>query len=751
MKQKLIQWLHNALTYLKSAPSRFLNWARTRTLRQWIIIFLRTVVVLVLLLLLFVGSVYVGLWGHIPTAEELKHIENDNASELLDCKGNLLSRYFLRNRISVDSADISPNVYKALVATEDSRFFEHSGVDAKSMARVFFKSVLMMDSRQGGGSTISQQLAKNVFERRNLGIFTVPVAKIKEIVIAQRLEEVYSKDQILLLYLNTVPFGENVYGIEAAAKRFFSRRAKWLDLPTSATLVGMLAANTKYNPRINPERSVERRNLVIDRMCSAGYIDSVEAQKAKAQDLVLKYNTNDRDNGTAVFFRDIVGKQAQTILNEIYGEGTYDIYTDGLIIRSTVDATLQRLAERSVVAHMTDVQKAFNDEWKSDSLATLSAGFLAANPHNGHVLAWVGGVDHNYSQIEHVTMNRQVGSTFKPFVYATALENGIPATTYVENVRRSYGKWSPGNSDGKYGGFYSLKGALSRSLNTVSAWIIDKVGPAAVIEECHNMGIESSIPVVPSIALGTAELTLYEMTQAYIPFATGGIAHQLTCLLSIETRDGHVLFKADPDTEGIEVLAHDNAVLVRDMLTAVVDSGTGRSIRRVYGIKSPFAGKTGTTQNGADGWFMGMTPNMVMGAWVGADDPSYHFKSSARGQGAYMALPIVGKFVSGVAGTKLADQFVYGQFPQSEDFETTVTMLYPHNMPYDPNPDSLRMEVITAAVWKGLIEPSDYSGDYDEDSDPFNFSMDKKDKSERPIRRGFRNFFRAMKDIFHNE
>lgn len=744
--KNLILWLNKAALNIANLPARLWNWARTRTPKQWMFFCLKAIGILILLLLLFIFSVYVGLWGHIPSQEELKHIQNDNASELLDSKGNLLSRYFLRNRISVDSADISRNVYHALVATEDSRFFEHSGVDTKSVARVFFKTFLMMDASQGGGSTISQQLAKNIFDRRDFSIFTVPVAKVKEIIIASRLEEVYSKDQILVLYLNTVPFGENVYGIEAASKRFFSRKAKWLDVPTAATLVGMLAANTKYNPRLNPERSVERRNTVIDRMYKAGYIDSTEMRKAKETKLVLKYNTSDRDNGTAVFFRDIVGKQAQAILNEIYGEGSYNIYTDGLVIKSTIDLTLQSIAEKAVVAHMEEVQKAFNKEWKSDSLATLSAGFLAVDPHSGNVLAWVGGVDHSYSQTEHVTMRRQVGSTFKPFVYATALEHGIAPTTYVENIRRTYGKWNPGNSDGKYGGFYSLKGALSKSLNTVSAWIIDKIGPDAVIDQAREMGIESPIPSVPSIALGTAELTLFEMTQGYIPFATGGISRPIKYLNSIETRDGKVLYETYTDHDGAEVLSHDNAVLVRDMLTAVVDSGTGRAIHRTYKIDTPFAGKTGTTQNGADGWFMGMTPNMVMGAWVGADNPSHHFKSSYYGQGAYMALPIVGRFAYSISKTPSVARHLQGEFPEPEDLDTKIAMLFPHRSESYPDVDSIRVAIFNDYM-RNNIFPDDYFDD--DDNDPFNF--DHRNKEDRPVRKGFKRFFNAVKGLFQSD
>ncbi|MCF0191380.1 MAG: transglycosylase domain-containing protein [Marinilabiliaceae bacterium] len=796
----IINLFNQCEEWLSEKVAAFILWCETRTKRQWIMLAVKSLVTIICLLLLLITLIYCGLFGHIPNEKELLSIKNAEASELYDYKGKLITRYYRHNRISVDSAEISKHVYSALIATEDSRFYEHSGVDAKSVGRVLFKTILMFDLSQGGGSTISQQLAKNLFERRALGPLTYPVAKIKEIIIAKRLEKAYSKSQILLLYLNTVPFGENVYGIEAASERFFSKGAKSLDVHEAALLVGMLAANSTYNPRLNPEKSLERRNIVLDRMYKANYIDSIQMEKYKAKEITLKYNTHDRDEGTAGYFRDIMARTAQRILNDTYGEGTYNIYKDGLKIYASLDINLQTYAEDALRAHLSDAQAAFNKEWEgkepwgdqsdiyrnaffnshryktllnegwnpdsieanmnrpikmviknlkgdtelidmspADSVRTavtrLSAGFLAVDVDNGHILAWVGDGDHDISQIDHVVMRRQVGSTFKPIVYASALENGIEATTYVENIRRSYPQhdnWNPGNSDGKYGGFYSLKGALCKSLNTVSAWLINEIGPGNVVSTARKLGIDN-IPNVASIALGTAEISLYEMVHAYVPFATGGISHELTSLLRIDSRDGKILYKANEDLTGYETLTFNTATMVQDMMTAVVDSGTGRSLRKVYGLQTPLAGKTGTTQNGADGWFLGITPHIAVGAWMGADHPAIRFKSSYRGQGAYMALPIVGRFLTRIKGSKLSEKYLEGSFPLPDDEEMLIAMNYPTFLESMKNEDELHSEAIRATIAKG------YSLESISASDTLSISE---------IINPFKKVFETMKGIF---
>jgi len=719
--------------------------------KRWLINIFKIAAHLIVLFLLLILLVYIGAFGHIPSDKELRIINNSNASVIYSGDNVQMGRIYRQNRISVDSADISRNVVNALVATEDSRFFEHHGVDAQSTLRVLFKTFLMLDFSQGGGSTISQQLAKNLYPRKPFGPLTYPVAKIKEIIIAQRIEKVYTKSEILNLYLNTVPFGENVYGIEAASQRFFSRKAKWLDPPTAATLVGMLAANSAYNPRLHPEQSTTRRNIVLSRMAKAGFIDSTKLQEYQAAPLNVKYNRIDNENGIGIFFRVMVSQEAQTILDDLYGEGQYNIYTDGLEIHTTINSRLQDYAERSVAAHMITVQNAFDKQWEgkepwgdnksiyskayerseryremkrqglpSDTIearmnrpvdmihyyakgmenvimspadsvrkavTVMNAGFLAVDPHSGDIMAWVGGINHRLSQVDHVSMRRQVGSTFKPIVYATALENGIDPTTYVENIRRTYdGGWSPGNSDGKYGGWYSLKGALSKSLNTVSAWLIDQVGSSNVVAMARRLGIESNVPNVPSIALGTAEISLYEMVKAYQAFAVAGTVHDLRTITMIKDRNGNILYNNNNEPTSNYAMSESTAIYVNDMMKAVVDSGTARSLRSIYGLHGEIAGKTGTTQNGADGWFICCTPGLVAGAWVGSDIPAIRFRSSYYGQGAYMALPIVGRFLVCARNTP---RFIEGSFPEPLDEEMSVNMSLPLYSETEPDTQEL--------------------------------------------------------------
>lgn len=750
--------------------------------KRWLFNILKITCHIIFLLFLLIFLVYIGAFGHIPNYAELRQINNSNASTIFSADNVQMGRLYRQNRISVDSADISRNVVNALIATEDSRFFEHHGVDAQSTLRVLFKTLLMFDSSQGGGSTISQQLAKNLYPRKSYGPLTYPVAKIKEIIIARRIERTYTKGQILTLYLNTVPFGENVYGIEAASQRFFSRKAKWLDPPTAATLVGMLAANTAYNPRLHPDQSLARRNLVLARMAKSGYIDSLKLQQYTDTPLKLNYNKVDNETGLGIFFRQQIAQEAQEMLDALYGEDTYNVYTDGLEIHTTINSRLQRYAESAVAAHMTEVQRSFEKDWKgrdpwgdktsiytrayeqserykdmkqhglsadtikarmerpvdmllytakgmenirmspADSVrravTIMNAGFLAVDPHTGDVVAWVGGINHRLSQIDHIGMRRQVGSTFKPIVYSAALENGrIEPMTYIENKRRTYkDKWSPGNSDGKYGGWYSLKGALSKSINTVSAYLIDSLGPSAVVSLAHRLGIESDIPEVPSIALGTAEISLCEMVRAYQAFAVAGEVHDLRKIVSIKDHSGKVLYN-NAQASSEQVLSESTAIYVNDMMQAVVDSGTARSLRNAYKLTIPLAGKTGTTQNGSDGWFICVSPGLVAGAWVGCDNPSIRFRSSYYGQGAYMALPIVGRFL-GNAQHML--NYCGGEFPAPLDEEMESIMSLPLYCEEQPDVNALLENAL-----------------YNEDDLP----DEQEDPNDRPAHRFFRNIF----------
>lgn len=707
------------LFYPSTHPSWKVRWGYNALKLLWMIGFTA---------FLFVSLVYIGLFGRLPGYDELGRVSNNNASEVYTSDDVLMGRYFIENRLSIDNSDISRHVINALVATEDSRFFEHKGIDMMSIARVMVKSIIMGDSSQGGGSTISQQLAKNLFPRKRLGIFTLPVSKVKEIFIASRLEKIYSKEQILTLYLNTVPFGEDIYGIEAAAHRFFSRKSKWLEPPQAATLIGMLAANTAYNPRMNPERSTQRRNIVLARMADQGFIPKDKLEEYQAEPLMVKYARLDRNTGIAPYFRDMVRVEAEHILNEKYGD-QYNIFTDGLKIVTTINSRMQRYAEEAVKEHMAQVQKQFDAHWANkepwhqhpevfknalqqspryrklkaaglselaimenmdtpvntvifthegdkqvtispaDSvrhyLKMLNTGVLVVHPQSGKILAWVGGIDHKSSEFDHVTSKRQSGSTFKPIIYAAAMMNGIEPDQYISNERRTFAKhrnWSPANADGEYGGYYTVKGALAKSVNTITAWLIDQVGVSRAVSMARRMGIESSLPEVASIALGTADVSLYEMVRAYTTFPNYGTPATLQSIVSITDRDGNELYKYERPDINEPALSEDAAYYMVDMLQEVINSGTGRSLRYNYGLYGDIGGKTGTTQNNTDGWFIGFTPNLVAGVWVGADQPVVRFRTTALGQGAYMAMPIFGKMLQKIQRDQMVTNYTNTYF-----------------------------------------------------------------------------------------
>nr|WP_321453668.1 transglycosylase domain-containing protein [uncultured Carboxylicivirga sp.] len=677
---------------------------------------------------LFVLFVYLGLFGRLPSMEQLAKVQNNTASEVFSVDHQLMGRYFVEQRLTVDNNQVSQNVKNALIATEDSRFFEHNGLDFISFGRVLFRSVFLGDRAQGGGSTISQQLAKNLYPRMRLGFLTLPVGKTKEIFTAARLEDIYSKDDILTLYLNTVPFGEDIYGIEMASRRFFGKHSKELNPAEAATLVGMLAANTAYNPRLHPERSVKRRNIVLRRMNEQGFLKDTEYQKWKQSKLVLHYHRIDHNSGIAPYFRERIRVEAQKILEEKYGD-QYDIYSDGLRIFTTINSTLQEYAEQAVHQQMERLQGEFERHWKNrdpwekhpniyidavrnshrykvledagwkeekifkhmeqpvsmtiytasgekkvtmspvDSvkhyLRMLNTGFIALDPKNGHVLAWVGGVDHKTSQYDHVTSQRPVGSTFKPIVYTTALDNGMEPCEWISNEQQTYteyNNWKPSNSNGNHEGYYTLKGGLAKSVNTISAKIITRVGIDKTIDMAHDMGIQSSIPKVPSIALGTAEISLLEMVSAYTTFPNYGRPVEPVMLLRIEDRYGNPLYINENEQEGRQVYDDQVAYFILDMMKGVVERGTGTNLRKLYHLKSDLAGKTGTTQDNSDGWFIGYTPTLVAGAWVGNDQPSIRFRSTALGSGGHMALPVFARFMQRVEGNTSMKQYYATSF-----------------------------------------------------------------------------------------
>lgn len=659
------------------------------------------------------GAVYIGLFGALPDKDELIGLRNSNASEIFASDGTLLGKFFIENRSSIGFDDIPQIVVNALVATEDSRFFEHEGIDLYSIPRVVIKSVILGDKSGGGGSTISQQLIKNLFGRSDHGALSMPVNKLKENVTALKLEEMYSKEEIITLYLNTVSFGENVYGIKAASQRFFSKDPRELSLPEAATLVGMLKANTSYNPRLHPEAAKERRNTVLALMVREGFLEPEALHSLLDEPVKLRYQRLEGSSGPAPYFRAFAEKEIARLLEELGTERgeAYDLYRDGLKITTTLHAGLQAKAEESFDAHMKKLQAQFDSHWQGskpwgsdeaflwkaarqskryqnmerrgateadidaafrkpvpmlmyshegmkkmemsplDSVAyhqmMLQAGFLALDADNGAVLAYIGGVDHAVFPYDHVRAPRQVGSTFKPFVYAAAIDAGFSPCDYIENERiifSGYDDWSPENSNGKYGGYYSLRGGLANSVNTVAARLIAETGPEAVADMAHRAGIVADLPKGPAISLGVANITLMEMVGSYAPFANGGYRIAPHYIASIATAEGEVIYEA-PVPKKTRAMDEETALTMLHMLEGVVDSGTARSMRSAYGVRIPLAGKTGTTQRNADGWFIACTPGVVCGAWVGGASPLVRFRSTALGQGAATAMPIVAGFL----------------------------------------------------------------------------------------------------------
>ncbi|RAW01397.1 transglycosylase domain-containing protein [Pseudochryseolinea flava] len=672
--------------------------------------------VLFLSTFLFVGLVWVGAFGSLPSKAELRLVENPLATEVYSADSVLLGKYFIQERSNIRYEDVPQHLVQALIATEDVRFFQHGGVDTKSLARVLVKSILLQRESSGGGSTITQQLAKNLYPRRDYWLLSLPINKIREIIIARRLERVYDKESLLSLYLNTIPFGDNTFGIETASQRFFSVPTKRLTLDQAAVLVGMLKATYTYNPRLFPERSKMRRDVVLAQlqkyeMISEGRRDSLQALPIK-----LNYRRTTHHEGLAPYFRDYIREDLMTWCKaNTNAEGKpYNLYTDGLKIYTTIDSRLQRYAEEAVRQQMTVIQKSFQSHWgkrdpwharhdvledaihrtaryrdlKSQGLQEaeitrlmskkylmsvftwegekemmmspidsikhyltfLNAGVLAIEPSAGEIKAWVGGINHNYFQFDHVrtTTRRQVGSTFKPIVYAAALEQGADPCDYISAEKTVYTNaegWTPTNTgEDNYDLKYSLAGGLAYSVNTVSVKVLERAGIQNTVNLAHKMGISATMPTVPSLALGVADVSMTEIVTAYSCFANNGKVITPFYITSINSRHGETLESFQPEKPK-QALSPETANLMLHMMKRVIDEGTGARLRSQYGIEGDVAGKTGTTQDNADGWFIAILPNLVVGSWVGADDPRIHFRSTALGQGANTALPIVGRML----------------------------------------------------------------------------------------------------------
>ena len=696
----------------------------------------------------------------VPGARQLRQLQTDVASEIYTADSVLIGRYYDQYRLLVPYDSIPNFVINALVATEDERFYEHQGIDYRSWGRVMYRSILQGDRSGGGGSTISQQLAKNLLPRKDFWMLSLLINKTREIVTATRLEKVYDKKQLLALYLNTVSFPDNMFGIDVAAQRFFSKSVAKLNPEEGALLVGTLKGTSYYHPIRHPERAKTRRNVVFQQMAKNHYLTEAELDSLMNLPINLVYNREVRNEGLAPYFREQVKRQVEEVLANILkpdGE-PYDLYTDGLKIYTTLDAGLQHEAEEAVREHLSEVQSQFDQHWKGYTapwydvntidfamknslyyqqlkaqelseeeilekfnepdtltiftwegpkeevmspldrikyhLGLLQVGFLSMEPTTGYVRAWVGGIDHDFFQYDHVRAKRQSGSVFKPVVYTQALRSGIDPCEQIDNRLRVYHEyakydwgikdyrrddpephfdtdgtdlddWIPQNADGKYGGSYSMQGALTNSVNTITVDLIMRIGVDSVIQLARDMGMTGDIPMEPSIALGAASMSVYDLTRAFAILANQGKMVYPRTIIQILDHEGKVLADFQDDQPQEQIVDPEIAAMITKMLESVSTTGTAARLRwkyRLYGF--PIAGKTGTSQNHSDGWFIGYTPKLVSGVWVGGDSPLVRFRNFENGQGAATALPVWALFMQDVL--RKADYAAWqgGEFPE---------------------------------------------------------------------------------------
>jgi len=627
--------------------------------KRWKTILAATTVI-IFIPVFFIASVYSGVFGRLPGKKELISYRNATASLVLAAGGEAIGKFYSENRTAIIFSQIPPHLTDALIATEDVRFHEHSGIDSRSLLRVIFKSILFHDPSSGGGSTITQQLAKNMYGRKDYILFPLFINKTREALLAGRIEKVFSKEEILTLYLNTVSFGENIYGIEAASQRYFSKKTSDLRIEEAAVLIGMLKANTSFNPRLNPDNAVRRRNVVLIQMKKYGYLGPRSADSLSALPLSLHYNKFDI-NGPADYFMVRVRNEADRILEEInapHGK-EWDIEKDGLIITTTLVLPLQQAAGEAFGTHLARMQKRLDEQYSTSSgrralksipdslrqmMTTLHAGLLAIDPLTGAIMVWEGGIDYKTQPYDQIIARRQLASVFKPFIYAAALEDGMEPCRYLDNdsvTLSGFNNWSPENYNHSYGGKYSLAGALSQSMNIPTFSLFLMIGYDKVDRLWRKMGFSFPLEDTPSLAMGTAEASILEVALAYASFANGGVQVTPYCIESVRTSDGRLLWQHMPASTEERVLSERSALLMNAMLQKAIREGTGASVHSVYGVKVPLAGKTGTSQNYADAWFAAFNPGIVMVTRVGASSPAIHFNSGSNGSGSTLALPLV--------------------------------------------------------------------------------------------------------------
>ena len=684
----------------------------------------------------------IGYFGEMPDFRQLENPKTNFASEIISSDNKVLGKYYFNdNRTPIEYEDINPETINALIAIEDERFYSHPGIDLKATLR----AIVFLNQR-GGASTITQQLARQLFVGvRSRNIFQAITQKIKEWVIAVRLEKQYTKEEILTMYLNIYDFGYYGDGIKSASNIYFSKEPIDLKVEESAMLIGMLQNSSLYDPIRRPEITKNRRNLVLMQMSKNNYITKKEEDSLRTLPLTLDYTPQSHRQGLATYFRSYLrGFMKDWTSKNFKNDSTkYNLYVDGLKIYTTINSKMQKYAEESVEEHMINLQKEFfiqndtlstapfldleeeeeetimkramrrSERWRKSKLSGMTneeieesfnkavdmtvfswdgdvdtimspidsiryykhflrAGMMSMNPKNGHVMAWVGGINYRHFQYDHVMLSkRQIGSTFKPFLYATAIDqlklspcDMLPDLIHCIEPYK-YGNpepWCPTNSSDKYGGMRTLSNALANSKNTISAQLIDKVGPKPVADLARNLGVSSNIPNVPAIALGTPDLSVYEMVGAYGAFANKGIYVEPVMVTKIEDKNGTIVYQSKPNTK--DVISEESSYVTLKLLEGVTKFGSGARLRHniaedernhvynnvvtgyPYEFKNDIAGKTGTTQNQSDGWFIGMVPNLVTGVWVGGEDRSIHFKEIAYGQGATMSLPIWGLFMN---------------------------------------------------------------------------------------------------------
>lgn len=707
--------------------------------RRHIFTFWKIVGVFILLIALFFLMTAWGVFGALPDETSMENPEKNLATEIISSDGKTIGKFYKENRTPVPYDSLPAHLVNALIATEDARYYKHSGIDAKGTLR----AIVYMGKR-GGASTISQQLAKLFFtEQVSRNKWERAMQKVKEWIIAIRLERRYTKEEIITMYFNEYDFVNQAVGIESAAHIYFDKPPSQLNETESATLVGMFKNASLYNPLRNPQGVINRRNVVLNQMTKYGYISEVVRDSLKSEPLNIRFTPQGHDEGIATYFREYTRHFMEKWIRENpKSDGSrYNIYQDGLKVYVSINSQMQKHAEEAVQEHMKKLQVAFeqqnknnktapfrkvtnaeidgimnaamrkSDRWREmrdkgyeeeeiiasfhketpmrvfswsgsiDTVMTpidsiryhksfLQASMMSMTPQTGEVKAWVGGIDYKHFKYDMVKQGkRQIGSTFKPFVYATAIDlmhmspcDTLPNTLYTipEGRHHLIEPWTPKNSSDTYGDMVTLKYALANSVNTITARLIDRVGPEPVIELIRKMGVDTEkIPPFPSIALGTPDISVFEMVGAYSTFANHGVYIEPVLIQRIEDKHGTVLFQNIPQTR--DVISAEAAYVTVSLLEGVTQYGTGTRLRGTgrenlpvykaavtgypYNFTNPIAGKTGTSQNNSDGWFMGMVPNLVTGVWVGGEDRSIHFNSTAYGQGATMALPIWGVYM----------------------------------------------------------------------------------------------------------